>query len=265
MTINVQQIAARTKLCVLSTGAWRAVRLHKRETREENRRHSTNAAKVLVRVTDHQALKNLGKLHAQAYTEHRRLTLPTVQDGMRLLPVGREMEHASKMTELSDRHKALVADFVADYENERDSAVERLNGLYDPSMWPSRSTVASKFTFSTRYLSTPTEGAWGDWLSESARAAESEMRDRITEALERVRDRCRSDGRLYASVFDTIRELVALAPDFDLTGDPEIAALIAGSAPLTRYHATTLRDDKAGRRDVAAQADRILATLGNVS
>lgn len=260
--INIEDVAARMKLAVLQTGAWRATRLHKSETREENARHNTNTAKVLVRVSDHAALGLLTKLHAAAYAEHKRLTLPTQQDGMRLLPAGREFEHSGRMREFADEHDKLVAQFLADYETERTNAPARLNGLYDPTMWPSYKSVAEKFKFSTRYLATPTEGAWGDWLADSTEAAEAELRDRLTEALTRVRDRCKSDGKLYASVFDSIRDLAALVPDFDMSGG--FGNVVQAMTPLTTLHSEILRDDAEGRKQAADRAASILSMLGGV-
>src|SRR4249920_1272190 len=75
---NVTAIAGRMKIAVLQTGAWRATRLHKSETVDVNQRHNVNVAKVMVRVTDHPALSDLTKLHAEAYAAHKRLTLPTI-------------------------------------------------------------------------------------------------------------------------------------------------------------------------------------------
>jgi hypothetical protein len=261
--INVESVAARTKLAVLQTGAWRATRINRSETRNTNATHGTgNAAKVLVRVTDHAALSDLQKLHAAAYQEHRRLTLPTVQDGMRLLPAGREFEHADVMRKFADQHNKLVREFLSDYETERVNAPARLNGLFDPSMWPSLNVVEHKFTFSTRYLSTPVTGEWGEWLAASVESAEAELRDRLNEALTRVKDRCKSDGKLYASVFDSIRDLVALTPDLDVTGD--YAPVVEAMKPLAEIHSEDVRDNPSARQKVAKEAASILSVLGGI-
>ena len=256
-------IAARTKLAVLTMTTWRATRLHRGETREVNTAHGTrDKAKVMVRITDHEALRALNKLQAAAYTAHRRLTLPTVQDGMRLVPAGRELEHSRVMREFADEHSKLVEEFLADYDAERAAAPHKLNGLYDASMWPSRAEIGRKFSFATRYLATPSDGEWGEWLAESATAAEDELRDRLREALERVRDRCRSDGKLYASVFDAVRDLADLVPDLDFSGD--YAPVVEAMKPLTRLHADVLRDDETGREKAAKKAASILSVLGGI-
>jgi hypothetical protein len=261
--VNIADVAARTKLAVLQTGAWRATRLNRNETRNTNATHGTgNAAKVLVKVTDHEALTSLNKLHAHAYQEHRRFTLPTVQDGMRLLPAGREFEHAEVMRKLADQHNQFVREFLADYESERLNAPARLNGLYDASMWPTLGVIETKFTFQTRYLATPTDGEWGDWLAASVESAEAELKERLHDALQRVKDRCKADGKLYASVFDSIRELVALTPDLDFAGD--YAPVVEAMVPLAKVHAEDVRDDPKARKAVAKAADNILSVLGGI-
>jgi hypothetical protein len=259
---DLEGIAARTKLVRLSTGAWRATKQHKAETVAENMRHNTNAARVLVRVSDHRALSDILKLHAAAYQAHKRLTLATDQDGLRIIPAGREFQHAEEMRAFADKHNALVAEFLADYDAEKAAAPARLNGLYDASMWPPHEVVAAKFRFATQYLPTPTDGTWSDFLAASTEAAEAELRDRLTKTLTTVRDRCKSDGKLYASVFDNLRDLAALVPDLDLTGD--YAPVVAAMAPLTTVHADSIRDDETARQETAKTAASILSVLGGI-
>jgi hypothetical protein len=267
-------VAARTKLAVLSTGIWQATRLHKGETRVENIRHNTDAARVTVRVSAHHALRDLGKLHDAARREHYRLTLPTIDTGgMRLLPAGREFDHAEQMRKFADEHNTLVAEFVADYPAEYAAAPQRLNSLYDSSVWPNLHEIGDKFTFATRYLPTPTEGTWGEWLVESSRAADDEVRDRLTKALKRVVERCRAEGKvrksggvgpgaLHATVFDNIRELVELVPDFDFAD--HFAPVVTAMEPLANIRAEWLRDDPADREQTAQKAESILSVLGGI-
>lgn len=260
--VDVASIAARIKLTAYSAGMWRATRLHKSETRAENERHKTDVAKVTVRLTDNENLKKLTALHAAAYAEHKRLTLPTDQAGMRMLPAGRELEHSQRMTEFHDSHEKIVDAFLSEYDQERLMAPIRLNGLFDASMWPSHDTVASKFKFTTRYLACPTDGSWAQWIEDSTAAARDDVDDRIRAALERVRDRCRSEGPLYATVFDNLRELKDLLPDLDLDGT--FTAVTDELGSLTKLHAENLRDDKQGREDVAQRASDILSVLGRI-
>jgi len=233
-TVDTAAIAARTKLSILTTGMFRATRLHKPETKAENARHNTDRAKVTVKITDNENLKRLSQIHQGAYQEHKRITLPTVQDGMRMLPAGREMEHAQRMADYRDQHDKAVAAFLAEYDHEKEIAPIRLNGLFDASMWPSHKRVAERFKFDTRYLACPSDGSWAEWIEESSRAAHDELHDRIKTALERVRDRCSSEGPLYKTVFEDLRDLHDLVPDLDVTGSfaPVVDQILAGNLKL---------------------------------
>lgn len=260
--VNVEDLAARMVLSAFNTGAWRATKQHKSETVAENQRHNTNAAKVLVRVTNNTTLSDILKLHAAARVDHNRVTLPSEQNNLRMLPANRQFEHADMMAAYKAKHDALVREFMAAYDDERASAPARLNGLYDASMWPPHSEVERRFQFNTRYLPTPTTGGWGDFLMASAAAAEAELRDRLRKALTTVRDRCKSDGKLFASVFDNVRELTALVPDLDFTGD--YTPIVAAMAPLAAIHADSLRDDETARSETAKTAASILGILGGI-
>jgi hypothetical protein len=251
-------------LAGLTMGTWGVNRLHRPETLAENERHNTeDVARVYVRISKHPALGDLSKLHASARAHHNSLTLPSINDGMRLMAAGREMEHAAVMSKYADRHNEIVAAFLADYDNERAEAPARLNGLYVASKWPPHSVVAEKFKFRTQYLPMPTDGAWGDWVMEAARVAEDALRERIVAALKRVRDNCGGDGRLYVSVFDSIRDLVDMVPDMDWTD--QFTPVVQAMAPLARMHAEDLRDDDEGRKLAAQKASSILSVLGNIS
>jgi len=262
-TVQIEGIAARVKLCALNTGAWRATRLHRNETQIVNAaHHTTDAAKVHVKLTNSPALHALNKLHAAAYDAHKTLTLPTIQDGFRIIPAGREFEHSRKMQEFASRHNELRDQFIVEYDADKATAPARLNGLFDPSHWPDVSTVAERFTFATRYLPCPSAGAWGDWLAESATAAEDELRERLTEALSRVASRCASDGKLYDTVFSNLAEVIALVPDLNITQSPKLAEAAKLAQELAGLSADTIRENKTARKTAADRASQILAAMG---
>ncbi len=261
---TAESIAQRVMLTTLSTSAWRATRLHKDETKEEQKRHNSTAPKVLVTVCKHAALTDLAKLHSEAYHAHRGITMPSVQDGMRMLPAARHIAHSDLMRGLADRHAELVRAFMRDYDAIKAAAPVQLNGLYDASMWPSHAEVEGRFGFGTRYLVCPTEGAWGEWLEESARVAEDALRDRLRDALERVRDRCKGGGKLYETVFSNLGELVALVPDLNLTAAADISATAKAAQSIATADAEAVRDNEAERKRLSREAGRILTMLGGV-
>lgn len=262
--MNTQDLAARIKLVTLNTGAWRPTRLHKGESQAENQRHGTgDRAKVSVRITDHLALVAIGKLHAEAYTAHRRLTLPSVQDGMRVVPCGKEMEHVQLMDAFKRRHQDKAMEFLADYEQEKASAPARLNMLYDPKMWPDRYEVSQRFTFETRYLPCPSDGAWEDWLQESAHAAQEEVKDRLVTAARRMTEACLEGKKLHQAVFDNLNDIATLAGNgFNLLDDPVIAASARELKRISEQQADLLVEDKSTRHEVGRKAAGILNKFG---
>ena len=228
-----------------------------------NKKHGTgDAAKVLVRLTDHPALMSLYKLHAEAYGEHRRITLPSIQDGMRIVPTGKQVEHAKMLSDFRNRHCNLVADFMRAYPQIRLDAPIALNGLFDASKWPVASIVEAKFSFNVRYLPCPSDGAWGDWLNETAEAGQAELRERLVEAARHLATVLNSDGKLYQSALDNLRDVCDLAGEgFNLLDDPIIAQAARELRPHASQAAESLRDAKVARADTGKQISNILGVL----
>lgn len=261
--MNTQTLASRIKLVTLNTGAWRAQKLNRKESQDVNARHGTSdAAKVIVRLTDHAALVALYKLHSEAYGEHRRLTLPSVQDGIRVVPCGREIEHSQVMASFVRKHQSLVMEFLADYDQIRLEAPIKLNGLFDGRQWPEVSIVQSKFSFDTRYLPCPSDGAWSDWLNESAQAGQAELRERLVTSARHLATVLQSDGKLYQSALDNLRDVCDLAGDgFNLLDDPIIAQAARELRQPACQTAESLRDAKSVRQATGETVSNILATL----
>lgn len=256
-------LASRALLATFKTGAWRATKLHKAETVALNQRHNTgHAAKALLCLTEHPALTALNKLHSEARSAHYRLTLPATDDGFRLLPVGRELEHSRVMAEYATRHEVLVRQFCADYDSERATAPARLNGLYDPKQWPDRHVVESRFSYTTRYLPVPTAGTWQTWLSEAASEAQADLRERIGECVRNIAQSLKDPKKVFRdSLIENVRDLVPLVGDLNLTNDPDIARLGDACAEFAKQDPETLRNNKAVRADVAARAAALCATF----
>src|SRR5262249_30270622 len=151
--IDVHAIASRTKVCILSMGRWQGSHTHKQETKKVNDdHHTTDVAKVRVKFCTHAALSALDKLHSEARDFHNKKTRPTIQEGMRMIPLCSELDHARAMGDFLRSHERLVQDFLLDYDQERASAPLRLNGLYDPKVWPGPNSIKGKFSFQARYL-----------------------------------------------------------------------------------------------------------------
>lgn len=252
-------ISSRAVIALFKTGSWRALKTHSQETRAENLRHGlTDEARVMVRICSHPSLVSLSKLHAEARTEHYRLTLPAIDEGWRLLPGARQIEHAANMSALADRHAALVTEFLAAYDAERLAAPGRLGALYVPSQWPIPSALAEKFVFATRYLPLPSLGQWDVWIAESAAEAEADFKLRLADAVRKLASKLADPESIFRdTLVSNLSELCALAGDMNLRDDPAIAAIAAQAAAITSVPADTLRANPAARRDAAGRASAL--------
>ncbi len=257
---DASAIAARVQLSTLSLSTWARTKLNKKETKEVQDKHHSDAARVIVTVCDSPLLEKISKVQNAARSEHYRLTLPTIQDGMRMVPVGRQFQHAEAMKPLRGEFDALVSEFCGQYPQLRNDAPARLNGLYDAAAWPV--DIRAKFGWNLRYLACPSQGEWGEWLAESAQMGQADLHERFADALRRVVDRCGQNGVLHETVFTGLRDLCDLIPDMDLSG--KLADLAARAAQLAQLDAETVRHSPKTRQDCAARAASILDMLGGV-
>ena len=263
MTITASPIASRLSakavIATLNVGAWRTVKRHAAETAAENARHGLrDEARVDVKICAHPALEAIAQLHAEARSEHYRLSLPAADKGLRLLPAARQFEHAAIMQDFAARISALVQTFLADYDAVRADAPKRLNGLYIASQWPSHDIVAAKFTFATRYLPVPDVGQWAEWMAEAAGAAQDELRERLADAVLKVATKLKDPKAIFRdTLVSNLAELLSLVPDLNLADDPSIAALAKQAGELVEHDAATLRDDPFARADIAQKANNL--------
>lgn len=263
MNNHIQLLAERIKICILSQSFWNPKKRHMAETREENRRHNlSNDAEVYVRVTKHEALLSAQTLKGKIYNEHKRLTLPSPQEGMRIVPIGREFEHSGNLKVLNNQFRTEIDNFIKDYDAVIEDAKGRLNGLFDNSMFPPKEVLSTKFSNTIKYMSCPFDGDWGKWLNETAQLGQFELQERLCEAARHLIKVCEGNGRLYSSVLENLEDICELAGDLNLLEDPIIAKAAKELAPIaTDYSVEVLRDNESLRKDTARRANQILSTL----
>lgn len=257
--MNTNLIASRAVIARFQTGAWRTVKRHKDETKAENARHGlTNEARVDVQICTHPALEGISDLVCEARLEHYRLTLPAADEGMRLLPGSRQLEHSQVMQTYGVRHSNLVAQFLADYDNVRVSAPARLKGLYVAEQWPDHDVVASKFKFRCTYLPVPDMGQWGEWLAESAELAQAELRSRLGDAIRKLAAKLADPKAIFRdTLVSNLSDVLSLVPDLNIADDPELATLATRAKALTMVEPDTLREDMVARATVAERAQEL--------
>lgn len=249
-------IASRAVIAVFQTGAWRTIKRHAAETKAENARHGlTDEARVDVKICSHPLLTELQRIQTEARTEHYRLTLPAADDGFRLLPGKRQLEHSQMMQTYGATFQQTVAKFADIYDQVRADAPRRLNGLYIASQWPDRETVRSAFRLQVRYLPVPALGEWDEWMAESAASAQDELKGRLGEAIRKIATKLGEPDAIFRdSLIGNLAEILDLADDLNISEDPAITRLAKEARSLAVLDPDTLREDAKARADNAKKA-----------
>lgn len=263
----VEEIAKRLKLSMVQFGAWRATRKNAEESRLLNERHGTeNEGKVTVRQCDHESLHKIYSLNSKAYNEHKKITLPSVQDGVRVVITGKEFEHSDMMKKFSDLIRTEIDVLVKagaywggeEFKRQR----VKLNGLFDERAWPSDpDDLRSKFYLKSNYLTCPTEGAWAEWLVESARAAMNEVEEQLEEAFKRVSVRCMgpnidgASGKLHETVFTGLEAVLDRIATLDI--ENRYSKVVEKAKDIAKYRAEEIRKDPDTRRELSKRADQL--------
>lgn len=254
--MNATLIAKRAVIASFNSGQWRVIRRHEAETRAENARHNlTNEARVDIKICSHPALEEISRLISAARTDHYRMTVPAADRGMRLLPSRLTIEHNDMMQARAGEFQRAVHEFVLAYDQIRQDAPARLNGLYVSAHWPDVSAVRESFRLSCRYLPVPSLGHWDEWMAESANTATQEVRDRIGEALRRYTEKLSQPDPIFRdSLVGNLVEVLNLADDLNIGQDPAITDLVARARPLATIEPDQLREDQTLRSDSAKRA-----------
>jgi len=111
-------------------------------------------------------------------------------------------------------------------------------------------------------------------VSDATTAAVKDIYRRVADVTERMVDRLnaykpaskkgeRSEGVFRDSLVENVRDLIAILPALNITGDPALTAMAAKLQPLAEWDAAVLREDAGKRKDVAATAEQILAQVSD--
>jgi hypothetical protein len=268
-------------LVSLSISMFSPKKTDKKLTREVLRDHQAaeDSGKFIKQLLPEEALEKVKKVQGQARKYLYDKSCPWTDEGARILPSMHYMEFVDKMRGFKAQFDASVDDFLASYDDFREIARGRLNGLYNSDDYPPKTDVVRKFTFKTTFLPFP-EGA--DFRLDGAEEEMAALRQTMEVQLQEARDFARKDlvQRLAApmramaerlthpdAVFrDTLvtnlSDIVSLIGTLNVAGDGEVTALCNRvESELTRHSPETLRRSPGTRRETAAKANAILETM----
>jgi hypothetical protein len=286
-------IADRAMLVCLNIKGWTGAAKERKVVPEAARAHgagegSLKGTKLLV---PKDALEPIRKAADAARAYHMSMSLPWGQDGQRILPAKAFFAYTAEMDKLRSQYQAAVRDFVAEYPDHVNRARVMLNGLFDASEYPDPDEIGRRFDFRVKKYPFP-DGAdfrvdLGDEtvarlrdeitqsVNESVQQAVTHLWERLHRGVSHMVERLHAyrrnpesgklEGNFHGSLVENLRDLVAVLPTLNLTGDPKLDAMAKRvEADLCKFDADSLKEDEAVRRQVANDAADVEAQIAAV-
>lgn len=282
---NTVDITKRASLVALNISQWTARRAAEEITQEVATRHGAKTrmlsnSKYLI---DRTALEPITKAVSAARADHYELTLPWLADGYNVLSADLYQDYTARMRNHEAAFTAAVRTLQQQYPDLVNQARRDLGDLFRPSDYPA--DITAKFAFGTSFLPMPAAGDFrtelnaadvakiradiertmSDYNRQAVRAVAERINDAVGKMAETLRkDRTTKDGGTAPPIFrDTlvsnVRDLVALIPALNITGDPEITKIAdLMSAALCVHDPDILRTSEVARDQTATAAEQIL-------
>ena len=292
------QLSDRALLASATISLFSGEKVDKRVAEEVARNHNTTASdagRFNKAIISKKALEPIKKIAGDIRAAHARRTLPWLNTGERLLPLAGYEQYGEEIAGLRAAFEREVENFISLYPTLIEDARRRLNGMFDEADYPPVSELRDRFQIELKIMPLPNTRSWitdeikavlGAQAEELREAAEERLQVAVQDATKDIFTRIaavtghmatklkgynpdtegRPEGVFRDSLVENVRELYALLPALNFTGDPQLEALRAEMHALTHHDADTLRADAAFRSETAEAADAIyqkaMALLG---
>ena len=276
-------ISEKAMLVALSISAWSGRKYDKDATKEVADNHGTDATragrfnKILVNPS---SLKDITSISGNARNYTMSVTLPWLNDGIRIIPVDIYLEYTQRMSEYRTQFNQAVDKLLVEYDALVKQARLDLNGLFKESDYPSEESIRRKHAFNVRVFNLPDSGDFRVSLSESefqstkqeieqnlAEAQENAVRDvfdrvsmRMKHIIKRLNEVETTEGKgIRESMMRNVSELADMLPKLNITGNQEIDAVARQiKQDLASISSDDLRENQSSRIAAKQAANDIL-------
>jgi len=271
----------RAMLVRFSVGRWYGTGADEQVVQDVKKKHeaSGDIGTFTKRFMSRDRLASINQCTNDARKYHKAMTLPWGDSGSRLLSADLFFDYKKEMTAYEMRFNEAVEEFLANFPQYVKKEKERLGGLFREGDYPTPDELRARFTFLLNIEPIPSaedfrvdlgaeemkriRGEIEQHVEESMREAAHEVWERMQEMVEKLKERLSSsDARIRASLFENLRELVAVLPKLNITNDPQLRTMGERIAKeLLAEDVEAVRDDDLVRGEVAKKADKILDVM----
>jgi hypothetical protein len=204
------------------------------------------------------------------YALHTRLTLPWLDDGLRILPADMYLKYTSDMRQVISKARQEAATLASHWQDEVERDAQRLGSLYNAADYPQQ--IEDRFYAQMQFLPVPSAGdfrvdidendmasleqAVKDAETKAARHVVQTMLEPIAKAAEKLSVPIGADGSVFRdSLMGNISEMVDRVKFLNITEDSEIDAAIQRIEQFTQRYETRVDVLRTGptTREVASQ------------
>ena len=270
-------LSDRALLVQLTVSQWTARKYDRRTSVEVARNHGTTLDagrynKALLPMAD--LLDNIHKKTNAVRTKYYVNTLPWGIDGTQMLPTSNYLAFMSEFRKERDDWNSLVRLFVDNYDDLKDNARRVLGSLWDPTDYPAKPEIGSKFHMDMAVYPVPSSDFRVSIASAELTRIQQDVERRVTESQQkamadlwqRIHDRVKHMAEKLAdpkaifrdTLVENIQEQCAMLTRLNFAEDPNLEAMRQEVESKLIHHPDALRNDPDLRRDTAAEAKAIM-------
>lgn len=271
-------LSEKAMLVRLSISQWTGRKYDKTVSEHVAQEYQTDLAagrynKVLVAEN---AIKAIAKIATECRTFHYNNTLPWSDSGDRMLPSANYLPYTQKVQEFKQKFESAAADFIDAYPVLVQDAKARLNGMFNPSDYPSIDKIAGKYGFDVGVMPLPDSADFRVSLLDSEVAnirqqienrtmqaqnlALQDLWNRLHDAVSHMADKLSDKDSIFRdSLTQNLIDLCELLPRLNVFNDSNLENMrqaieqrLCGTKPQE------LRDNPAARKAIAKDAEEIL-------
>lgn len=280
---NVTTLATNALLVELNIGNWTARKNDKSVSEEVDLQKGTktragNYNKNLFAGV--KELEDIQKFVGMVRNWHYRNTIPWLDTGVRMLPMGQYIDYTAQMNTWASEFEGLKQAFLNKYDDLVTEMAFKLGSLFNRDEYPTRDQVDYKFYFRTNYFPLPQSGDfrvdignemlaelqdnYTKHLNEKVNEAMGDVWSRLHETLKHLSERLEvgstGEKKIFRdSLIENAQELCGLLSKLNVTNDPKLEEARKDlEQALFGVSAKDLRDSIMVRHDVHARVTDII-------
>lgn len=287
-------LAGVAMLVSFNASVWTARKIDKakgQELTEANQAKDKSAIVAKKLLVENATLILINQTVTRAREDHKRLTLPWLDNGTRILPAAMHDQYMETMAKHESVFWPLVETLVRNYPEYVEQAALKhlaLGELFNRQDYPSITAIKNKFDWHVKRFTIPSGDDFRVNLSANVvKRIQAEMtaslNEATTNAIHSVFERAHEcvarvveslngydpnkpageRGGFHKTMISQIEDLIGIMPALNLTNDPRINQLASDMAALTQFSAKELRESDNIRQGVATKAAAIASAVAD--